>query len=113
MRNRLIELLMNVPKLPITVGGRANGKTYQTASNIADYLLANGVVVPPCKVGDIVWVYDFMWGLLPCKVDKPFHCRCGEEGSCTFEMSFTYDDFGKSVFFTREQAEAKLKEGKG
>lgn len=24
----------------------------------ADYLLANGVIVPPCKVGDEIWVID-------------------------------------------------------
>ena len=28
----------------------------QKAENIADYLLENGVIVPPVKVGGIVWV---------------------------------------------------------
>jgi hypothetical protein len=45
MRDRLIELMMNAPKLPITNGGRAHGKTYQTFGNIADHLLAEGVIV--------------------------------------------------------------------
>lgn len=69
-------------------------------------------IVPPCKVGDTVWFYDdFMWGLIPCEVDKPYHCICGEEGSCTFSASFTEEDFGKTVFLTKEEAEKELKGG--
>lgn len=32
---------------------------YLYSEQIADYLLANGIIVPPCKVGDIIWVKDF------------------------------------------------------
>ena len=32
------------------------------AEKFADYLLANGVIVPPCKVGDTVWVIDREYG---------------------------------------------------
>lgn len=65
MRDRLIELLMNTPKLPITIGGRANGRTYQTAGNIADHLLANGVVVLHNRdihdaFSNIIW-YDALY----------------------------------------------------
>lgn len=28
------------------------------SSILADYLIANGVIVPPCKVGDEIWVID-------------------------------------------------------
>ena len=45
MRDRLIELLANS-------GCSADLDTYQ---EIADYLLANGVIIPPCKVGDKVY----------------------------------------------------------
>lgn len=76
--------------------------TDEESEMLADYILADGWTRPPCKVGDTVWVYDFMWGLIPCKVDRPYHCICGEEGGCTFEMSFTDDDFGKTVFLTIE-----------
>ena len=44
MRERLIELL--------------NGKSIDTTPDVeyvADYLLDNGVIVPPCKVGDTVY----------------------------------------------------------
>jgi hypothetical protein len=45
-RERLIELIANAPKIDIPFGSRAQGKTYQTIQNIADYLLDNGVIVP-------------------------------------------------------------------
>ena len=105
-RERLIELIRKAKKN--TKGANCD---LEREMLFADYLLENGVIVPPCKVGDTVWVYDdFMWGLIPCKVDKPFHCYCGEKGGCTFEMAFTYDDFGKTVFLTREEAEKALAE---
>ena len=44
MKQRLAEMIMD------SVGGCARN----WAEIIADYLLANGVVVPPCKVGDFV-----------------------------------------------------------
>ena len=104
-REKLIELLDK------TYAEQYDKRRLLTAEHTADYLLENGVIVPPCKVGDTVWVYDdFMWGLIPCKVDKPFHCYCGEKGGCTFEMAFTYEDFGKTVFLTLEEAENALAE---
>lgn len=45
MRDRLIELIQN------SVGGCAR----HWAEIIADHLLAEGVIVPPCKVGDTVY----------------------------------------------------------
>lgn len=72
---------------------------------IADALITNGVTLPTFKVGDIVWVYDPMWGIIPCEVDQPYHCRCGNKGSCTFEMGFTELDVGDYVFATKEEAE--------
>ena len=58
------------------------------------------------NVGDTVWVYDeFMWGVIPCIIDKPYHCVCGKKGECTFEMHFTEDDINKIVFCTKDEAE--------
>lgn len=45
MRERLIKLIIN------SVSGCARN----WAETIADYLLANGIIVPPCKVGDKVY----------------------------------------------------------
>lgn len=57
------------------------------------------------KIGDTVWVYDFMWGIIPCEVDEPYHCRCGEVGGCTYGMYFGEKDIGKYIFATKEEAE--------
>ena len=58
------------------------------------------------KVGDTVWVYDeFMWGVIPCTIDKPYHCICGKKGGCTYEMYFSEDDVGEIIFGTKEKAE--------
>lgn len=46
MRDRLIELLKNAPR-----------NTRAFYDQYADYLIANGVIVPPCKVGDDVYIY--------------------------------------------------------
>ena len=59
----------------------------------AEELLANGVIVPPCKVGDIVYVIS-KGNILP-----------------YYEIKYLLPDyFGKTVFLTKEEAEAKLKE---
>lgn len=45
MKDKLIELIINTPPTRLKAVGRMIGKTYTTASGIADHLLANGVVV--------------------------------------------------------------------
>ncbi len=45
MRDKLIELIQDA------VGGCAR----HWAEIIADHLLKNGVIIPPCKLGDTVW----------------------------------------------------------
>lgn len=51
-RERLIELLCSAP-----FGSKTFEQQYykSTITKIADYLLANGVIVPPCKIGDTVY----------------------------------------------------------
>ena len=106
MRDRLIELLMNVPKLPITIGGRANGKTYQTAGNLADHLLSNGVVIIQCNIGDTVYqtdgvrIYELTILDVSLHKNKPYYE--------TDEIDFDDDAIGKSIFLRREEAEEKI-----
>ncbi len=143
MRDRLIELLDNATKT-------FRFTAWENTDKIADILLADGWMKPPCKVGDTVYVVTY--------------CRCGnvecyEQGHChkrntkrtpksyftVMEQQMGYktfwnedkaerkyvpkgtichkvlkkpftlkmiDDFGKTVFLTKEEAEAALrKEG--
>ena len=76
---------------------------------IADYLLANGVIVPPCKVGDTVYrIYTRSWigedtivNLILSDRGLSYIDESGRETSC--------DKFGKTVFPTKEEAEYALK----
>ena len=82
---------------------------------LADYLLANGVILPPCKVGQEVYfiktLFDFVKEPIKEKV-------CGMK-TYSDNMKFTFvtasqrcfdeDKLGKTVFLTREEAEQALK----
>lgn len=105
MRDRLIELLEQAEGL--------KNNDIPSLEEKADYLLANGVIVPPCKVGDIIWVYDFMWGLIPCKVDEPYHYVCGDGRGCTVSGNFADKDIGEWVFLSKQDAEKRLRELNG
>ena len=134
MRDRLIELLDkflldcigNCPKRM-----EDTNKCFKCAyGKIADHLLANGVVVPPCKVGDTVYVIE------PChcynnysefdkchhrrtkatkwlemvRVPTKHHTRCLKLFERPFKVEYM-NKFGKKVFLTIEEAEAELKGG--
>lgn len=95
---------------------------------IADHLLANGVIVPPCKVGDTVYKLIVtskgelvIWEIIVTSVSVDIgkngvrtdsyvighlkNTHCGE--------SVYFLDFGKTVFLTREEAEKALAEMEG
>ena len=99
-RDRLIELLKQY-------GMRIN------ISTLADYLLANGVIVIPCKVGTEVYLSDYInthhrvkeYKFLGNKIAVVIECWEWQR-TCTRML----DEFGKSIFLTKEEAEEKLKE---
>lgn len=112
-RDRLIELLGL--RLPInvrnllgsydTIGERT--LAVDEREKLADYLLANGVILPPCKVGDTVWFICF-GKIYPHEIKKIETSEFGKF-ACS-SMVFNFEDFGKTVFLTKEDAEEKLKE---
>ena len=112
-RERLIELV----KEPLEWMPYGQVTNY-TAPEIADYLLANGVIVPPCKVGDTLYVISQMKDkrILPFvnKYEVTFiqvgkrKCKVYHEKD-GFIKIFKQDDFGKTVFLSEEQANKKIK----
>lgn len=113
-RDRLIELIDSFDVMSVPTDGFRH--------HLADYLISNGVIVPPCRVGDTVYciledapvyypdtngwyistetVYEITSnGLILCEV---------EEGANVYIDPF--DQIGKTIFLTREQAENVLKE---
>ena len=92
---------------------------------LADYLLANGVIVLPVKVGDTV--YYILDGFIePCTVETIFLSDyTDKDGNCSYMAEIHFDregcpyvstgiyftGIGKTVFLTREEAEQALKDG--
>ena len=141
-KERLVELLEEAAEAwdeyieECFKSGNNDEKTYDEFH--ADYLLKNGVIVPPCKVGDKLYaISDTRVVECTCyelsthnelQICAEFNCDYDCKGcpfsswvqehsgeySCHGEYGdwfFSESDFGKKVFLTREEAEAKLKEG--
>lgn len=123
MRERLIELLKSTLHI---------GMSDEAGEMIADHLIANGVILPPCKVGEKV--YCIMES--SCEDIDGVHTECEFYGFGTDDMICTIPNgtkcpyqyrvemcsvtemnllmftrrLGKTVFLTREEAEKALKE---
>ena len=107
-RERLVELLLEW-------GNKENDGV--RAESIADYLVENGVVVLPCKVGDTVYeicerrrsgkwqkaIVERVVHGIEIGIDKILTARCGT-------TTYVYlSRLGETVFLTREEAEKVLK----
>lgn len=143
MRDRLIELLeqaslvagnhiRETTKKVLAEKGRFNSKEDIDRRNIyeieADHLLANGVIVPPCKVGNMLFalwsvpteskyviyaaeVVEIRTSKRNCRETTTFLLEpLSYRGRC---KEYRIEDFGKLVFTNKEEAEAKLKGGEG
>ena len=109
-KERLVELLT------IAVGDC--NLTDSEIKIVADYLLANGVIVPPLMMAEVVYMiidndvvkyhitkieqnndYSFMFGAYPCENIKPF----------TKTKYFKENTIGKTVFQDHSEAVKKVK----
>lgn len=86
----------------------------ETAESVADYLLKNGVIFPKVKAGGNVyrvvcsefrkpWIWH--WEIIEIMI-YPDEIVYRDDS----DNIITDDDFGKTVFLSRAEAEAKLKE---
>ena len=120
MRDRLIALLEQIATQTDDDACRGcEGDCVRCAyENVADYLLANGVIVLPCKVRDTVFmiqdgkIYDGTVRFLRWESHKDRGVRSDMLANPTpyFAIGASFDDFGKTVFLTKEEAEQALKE---
>lgn len=110
-RDRLITKIMSLNKPTISL---------QTAMDIVDAVIDMGVIVPPCKVGDTVY-FDNTWYHDSAEIDG-IHI---DENGIAFswvqydvgvditelwdEGEFDIEEIGKTVFLTKEEAEAELR----
>ena len=112
MRDRLIELF---------------GKDYMFAEDIADTILADGWIRPPAKFGDTIYVIPSKTNIKLNTINGFSHLnRVYEQKiskieiyannkylltTCDGLQSVHCDLYQETWFLTREEAEAKLKEG--
>ena len=108
MKDKLVKILMNVPRPDFIVSGMRVGKTLLTAERVADHLLAEGVIVPSNKPLPLIDEGDRV--LCPiCETDL-MGCYLGYEESPTVITCYgcgAWLDSTKAV--DREEAERALK----
>ena len=119
-RERLVELL-NEATFGVNVHTLADHLSRETIERVAEYLMANNVVVLPCKVGDNVFYLHYGEICEATVVNVEYNYYTNPQEWVTVEYRSeaigtnrykTRIDlmFGKTVFLSREEAEAKLRE---
>ena len=105
MRDRLIELLTD------NLDGTENPLQYVTdelVEPIADHLIANGVILPPCKVGDKIY-YPYEYGN---RVLEKEVRRIIVNDDMWLDVgvgSLPFENVGKTASLTKEDAEKALR----
>lgn len=88
---------------------------------LANHLLANGVIVPPCKVGQMVYKVSFVHKNVTTLKVEGFICNLAWKAHCTHlipswignqkeHIYISFSSFGKTVFLTNAEAEKALAE---
>lgn len=107
-RDRLVEILQD------TLHEWECDVSIRTLTEITEHLIANGVICPPCKVGQIVWlvrdgkIEETTVEKIVLK-DKGLYLKL----LCNSFYETTCRSIGKTVFLTREEAEKALERSKG
>ena len=109
-------------RLKYLIKDAAYNKGCVSWDELADHLLANGVIVPPCKVGDTVYYIEGAYynskrqTVRPIKVTE-ISWKCDRSGrDLGFALiangtRYKFSSIGKTVFLTKEEAEKALAEG--
>ena len=116
-RERLVELITNGFYTKPVYEALCTNKR-KACDFLADYLLENGVIVPPVKVGDTVYTNVSWQGWYLRDKYKPYKAKVvyiGINGSKNYVnvvyekndnmLTFTFDEIGDRIFLTREEAE--------
>ena len=121
-RDRLIELICDKIQDGHCIG-YCNYPPCSQCKDLADYLIANGVIVPPCKVGaEIFGVFDNDDEQRKEIYEGKVLCFSLDENNLLwakmrYKNGLTYwhtiDDFCKTVFLTKEEADKALERSKG
>lgn len=105
-RERLIEIMNKCDTMSIPTDGFIEGFT--------DYLLENGIKVPLCKIGDTVYLHKTLSDgkdtvVIEEDVVSSFVITKDQIlAIISYYHQISYDNFGKTAFLTREEAEKAL-----
>lgn len=113
-KNKLIEMIQSA----------TNGCARYWASLIADKLLAEGVIVPPCKVGDTVYMPSIWYKQVHSYIVVEINLGAGNNNAVVLDeyvggfilhrsQAVYFNQFGKTVFLTREEAKKALERSVG
>ena len=117
MKDRLIELLDECRGI--------EGIGMELVAKKADFLLENGVIVPPVKVKQTVWVYNQTAGKVyqntvigiyavgTSRYKNSIKCEYINIHGESSRRKFTWAQIGKQVFLTKDEAEKALAMMKG
>ena len=95
-RKKLIELIIS------------SGQVSGFAGALADYLIANGVMVIPCKAGDTIFEIDGEHGIVAHKVREVimvYNTTATDDNGNEWPDYYTSDDID-TAYMTRRDAEA-------
>ena len=117
-RDRLIELICDKIQDGHCIG-YCNHPPCTQCTDIADYLLANGVIVLTCKVGDTVYMITPNGNIRNLTIESIDIELEKKEVKMTYLAVYEFEGkpcymqiqsfkFGKTVFLTREEAEKAL-----
>lgn len=137
-RERLIELIEQAERKEISdfitadidekIDMSGGTKISCSMEYLVDYLLEHRVIVPPCKVGDMVYSWKLDWDkegdIVPYQITnitvtqnkkgvwtKKYRAMQVINGkTIDWQLNFAFDEIGETVFLTFEEAERKLKE---
>lgn len=97
------------------------GNALAMSEDVADYLLKNGVIAPPCKIGDKIWlVFSPKHPANPADKGKWFMIEDGVQRIIFGAKGLSIEtwnvgtipekEINKQLFFTKEEAEKALAE---
>lgn len=112
-RDRLVELLSTnlYGNLCDHCGADNDFEKYELLDMTADYLIANGVIVPPCKVGDTIYQIDGV-RIYPSTIHEITY-TASKVIFVTENIVFDEQAINNSIFLTCEEAEKALERRKG
>ena len=117
MRDRLIELISKSGCVETWNHYTDDYKEPNPIDELADYLLANGVIVPPCKVGDILYLpiehRVIAYEVSKIKYDGDLLKIVTHNKLSGLQRTIWAMDVGATIFLSREEAEKALERSRG